>query len=126
MNSGFIKIIDCFNITRIGLLTEIQHYENGIPPNTEIIDLNTEESWIVKKRIFSGTLLIAKNEVFFDCETSSEHFSTVFKTIEDRQIAVEKELEKRKSGIYWYLLTPSTKNQKMKPDNGSELKIISQ
>jgi len=61
MESGFIKIIECFNISRLGLMTELQHFENGIPPGTQIIDLNTEESWIVKKRVLSGTLLVAND-----------------------------------------------------------------
>ncbi len=124
MESGFIKIIECFNISRVGLMTELQHFENGIPPGTQIIDLNTEESWIVKKRVLSGTLLVANDsEIYFDCETEYTHVSSVFKTLEGREVAVQKELEKRKNGIYWYLLKPENKKQKVKPEIGIELKI---
>ncbi len=96
MKSGFIKIIECFNITGIGLLTELQHNENGISPDTEIIDLKTETKWTITKRVLSGTLLIADSEIMFDCETKSEHISHSFKTQKDREIAVEKELERKK------------------------------
>lgn len=84
METNSIKIIECFNITGRGLLTELQHSENGIPPNTELIDSITNERWIVKKRIHSGTLMIADSEVFFDCETEFEHISHSYKSDKDR------------------------------------------
>ena len=71
----------------------------------------------------SGTLLIADSETYFDCETEFEHISHSFKTEKDRQNAVDKELNRRKKGIYWYLLAPEYKNQKDKPQIGSLLKI---
>ncbi|MFB9095435.1 hypothetical protein ACFFVF_02815 [Flavobacterium jumunjinense] len=123
MKSGFVKIIECFNIPGIGLLTELQHNENGIPPDTEIVDLKTETKWIIAKRVLSGTLLIADSEIMFDCEIKSKHISNSFKTQKDREIAVEKELERRKHGIYWYLIKPIDKKQKVKPEIGTELKI---
>ncbi len=123
MEKGFVKIIECFNITGIGLLTELQHNENGISPDTEIIDLKTATKWTIVKRVLSVTLLIADSEVMFDCETKSEHISHSFKTQKDLEIAVEKELEKRKNGIYWYLIKPIDKKQNLKPEIGTELKI---
>jgi len=123
MKKGFVKIIDCFNITGVGILTELQHNENGIPPNTEIIDLNTESKWTITKRVLSGTLLIADFEVMFYCETKYERISNSFKTQKDHKIAIEKELERRKNGIYWYLIKPIDKKQKLKPEIGTELKI---
>jgi len=95
MKKGFVKIIECFNITGIGLLTELQHNENGIAPDTEIVDLNTETNWTITKRVLSGTLLIADSEIMFDCETKYEHISHSFKTQEAREVAAEKELERR-------------------------------
>ena len=126
MEINFIKIIECFNITGIGLLTELQHFENGIPPNTKLINSKSEESWIVKKRVLSGTLLIAESEIFFDCETEFEHMSPSFKSDKERQALVDKELNRRKKGIFWYLLIPERKNIKIKPDIGSswELKRV--
>ena len=123
MKKGFVKVIECFNITGIGILTELQHNENGIPPDTEIVDLNTETNWTVTKRVLSGTLLIADSEIMFDCETKSEHISNSYKTQKDREITVNKELERRKNGIYWYLIKPMNKKQKVKPEIGAELKI---
>jgi len=123
MKKGFVKVIECFDLTGIGLLTELQHNENGIPPDTEIIDLNTETNWTITKRVFSGTLLIADSEIMFDCETKHEHFSNSYKTPKDREVAVEKELERRKNGIYWYLIKPTNKKQKMKPEIGVLFKI---
>jgi len=41
MKPNHIKIIECFNIKGRGLLTEIQHFEDGIPPNTKLIHLRT-------------------------------------------------------------------------------------
>ena len=123
MRSNSIKIIECFNLTGIGLLTEVQHSENGIPPNTLVINSKTQEHWIVKKRILSETLLNASSETYFDCETEYKHILHSFKTEKARQTAVEKELERRKNGIYWYLLAPENKTQKVKPEIGSILKI---
>jgi len=123
MKKGFVKVIECFNITGFGILTELQHNENGIPPNTEIIESETGEFWIIKKRVLSGILLIADSETMFDCETESEHISHRFKNINEREIAIEKELERRKNGIYWYLLKPLNKKQQSKPKIGAELKI---
>ncbi|AXT63056.1 hypothetical protein D1816_22820 [Aquimarina sp. AD10] len=123
MEQGFIKIIECFNITAIGLLTELQHSENGIPPNTQIFDPITNETWIVKKRVHHGILILDRSEKYFDCETESMHVDSVFKNLKDREIAVEKELNKRKNGIYSYLIETEKKKQKIKPEIGSKLKI---
>lgn len=125
MEVNQVKVIECFNLKGLGLMTEIQHFENGIPSNCEIIDVKSNESWIVKKRVLSGLLLVANDsETYFECETEYDHISQRFSTVEDRNLAVEKELEKRRNGIYWYLLKPKRKKQKTKPVIGSVLKII--
>ena len=123
MKSNSIKILECFNIPGFGIITELQHNENGIPPNTEIVKSETGESWIIKRRVLSGILLVEDLETIFDCETESEHISNRYKTAEELKIAVEKELEKRKNKIYWYLLKPKNKKQKVKPEIGTELRI---
>ncbi len=111
MTKGFVKVIECFDITGIGLLTELQHNENGIPPDTVIVDLNTETNWAIAKRVLSRTLRIIDSEIIFDCETKSEDISSSYKTQKDREIAIEKELERRKNGIYWYLLEPEIRTE---------------
>ncbi|WP_299888811.1 hypothetical protein [uncultured Lacinutrix sp.] len=123
MKSGFVKIIECFNITGMGLLTELKHNENGISPNTELTDVSTNETWVVKKRVYHGILILDKSEKYFECETKSMHVDAVFKTQSERKIAVDKELDKRKNGIYLYLIKPEKKKQKLKPEIGTELKI---
>ena len=123
MKSGFVEIIECFNITGVGLLTELQHNENGIQPNTKLIDETTNETWIVKKRVHHGILILDKSEKYFECETESMHVDSVFKNQSERQLAVDKELDKRKNGIYLYLIKPEKKKQKSKPEIGIELKI---
>ncbi len=123
MESGFIKIIECFDITGIGLMTEVQHFENGIPPDTTVMNLNTEESWTIRKRVLFGHLLSADSEIIFECETELEHLSHTFITIKDRELAAAKEREKRENGIYWYLLAPLNKKQRVKPENGEILRI---
>lgn len=119
----YMKIIECFNLTRNELLVEVQHYQNGIPPNTKIFDCKTDETWVVKKRVHHGILILNDSEIFFDCETDSIHVDNVFKNLEDREKAVEKELNKRKNRIYSYLIKPEKKKQKLKPEKGAELKI---
>lgn len=123
MKSSFVKIIECFNITGIGLLTELKHNENGIPPNSQIIDQITNEIWIVKKRVHHGILILDKSEKYFECETESMHVDAVFKTQSERKVAVDKELDKRRNGVYLYLIKPEKKKQKLKPEIGIELKI---
>ncbi len=123
MKKDFVKIIQCFNITGLGFLTELQHNENGIPPNTQLFDVETNETWIVKKRVFHGILILDKSEKYFDSETESIHVDSVFKAQSERKIAVEKELAKRKKGIYSYLIKPENKKKNLKPEIGTELKI---
>jgi hypothetical protein len=123
MKSGFVEIIECFNITGVGFLTELQHNENGIQPNTKLIDETTNETWIVKKRVHHGILILDESEKYFECETESMHVDSVFKNQSERQLAVAKELDKRKNGIYLYLIKPEKKKQKSKPQIGTELKI---
>lgn len=55
MSPNSVKIVDCFDVPLFGLITEIQH---GISPNTLIIDSDTNQLWIVKKRFFSVELLV--------------------------------------------------------------------
>ena len=123
MKPNHIKIIECFNIRERGFLTEIQHFEDGIPPNTKLIHLQSKTYWIVKKRVLSSTLSFANAEIHFNSETDIEYISHSFKTEKDRQKAVDKELQKRKKGIYWYLLSPNNKSSKTKPKVGSILQI---
>lgn len=49
MNSRTLKIIECFNITGIGFMTEVQHFEHGIPPNTKIIHPKVENVGLSKR-----------------------------------------------------------------------------
>ena len=58
-----------------------------------------------------------------DCETKSEEITHSFKTQKDKEAAIEKEFERRKNGIYWYLIKPVDKKQQVKPEIGTELKI---
>ncbi|KAB1153367.1 hypothetical protein F7018_17010 [Tenacibaculum aiptasiae] len=123
MTKRKVRVIECFEIPGLGLLTELQHIENGIPPNSQIIDLETNESWIVKKRVYHGILILNELEKYFECETASIHIDSVFQKQLDREIAIEKELAKREKGIYYYLLAPENKRQRKKPKTGIELKI---
>ena len=121
MESNTVKIIDSFQITGRGLLTVLQHRENGLPPGTMVIDHKTGNSWVVKKRVYAGILLAEGAEIFFDCETEFEHVDHVYKTEKARREAVKKELKKREEGVYWYLLVAV--NEKDKPRKGIILKI---
>ncbi|WP_426430076.1 hypothetical protein ACPX19_11115 [Winogradskyella sp. HB-48] len=123
MEPNFVKVVECFNITGLGLLIELKHNLNGIPPNTEIIDCTTNEIWIVKKRVHHGILILDKSEKYFECETESMHVDSFFKTLSERKIAVEKEIDKRNNGVYTYLIKPEKKKQKVKPEIGTKLKI---
>jgi len=123
MEGNTVRIIECFMLKGRGLLTELQHSEHGIPPNTKLVDTETAESWIVKKRVFIGLLWVAELEPYFDCETEFEHISHSYKTEQERSMAVESERQKRENGIYWYLLAPANNQQRVKPELGSLLKI---
>ena len=132
MENNFIKVIDCFEIRGLGLLTEIQHHLNGIPPNAKLIDEESGSTWIVQKRVFHGVLLLDKSEVFFECETETTHVDAVFTEDSKRALAVKTELDKRKRGIYCYLLKPvkeklQTRKKKklvVKPFVGSNLELV--
>ena len=124
MNRRTLKIIECFNITGIGFMTEVQHFEQGIPPNTKIIHPKSRECWIVKKRVLSGLLLVDNSETYFECETEVEHISHSFRLPELREKAIQEELKKRSNNIYWYLLSPEIRTQKEKPGVGDIFEIL--
>lgn len=123
METKSVKITECFQIKGIGLMTELQHWQDGIPPNTKLIDPASGDTWLVKKRVLSGTLLVAGSETHFDCETEFTHISPSFKSVKDRQLAVDRELEKRKNGMYWYVLVAEGKNQTDRPSIGRVLRV---
>ncbi|PHN02522.1 hypothetical protein [Flavilitoribacter nigricans] len=119
-----VKIIDCFSLPPLGLLAEIQHQQNGLPPGTKLTDPETGETWIVKKRIFSGILLAEDAEIYFPCETASDHLSARFKSEEERERAFQQERQKRQNGIYPYALgLVNKKLQRLLPGNGCILHI---
>lgn len=122
MNKPSIKILECFNISHLGIVTEIQHTLNGIKPDTVVLDVKTGESWCIKKRMLSGLLLTDNEEVYFECETKYDHISMSFANAEKRRDAISKELARRQKGIYWYVL--EGKNTKEKPKVGSHLYIL--
>ena len=123
IKQGYLKIIECFDVSGMGLITEIQHNENGIPPKSQIFDETTGESWEVKKRIFNGLLLISNNEILFDCETEVTHVSSNFKNDRDRENQIVLEMKRRENGIYWYLLNPTIRNSNLKPSVGKIMRI---
>lgn len=124
MEKGYVKILECFELTGIGLLVEIQHNENGIPTDSELFDQNRDQKWIVKKRVFHGILILYNSEVYFDCETKSIHVDSVFNSAEKRKIAVKKESDKRNQGIYMYIIASTDRKRKIKPEINSTLKIL--
>jgi hypothetical protein len=123
MKTKTVKILECFNLHGMGLVTKLQHYENGIPPNTRLISHRSAQKWIVKKRILSGVLLLNNSEVYFECETKFDHISQIHRTEIEKKNALNKEIEKRKNGIYWYVLEPLNKIQDAKPEINSMLEI---
>ncbi len=118
-----VQILDSFTITGLGIICEVQHNLNGIPPETQLIDKITEEIWVVKKRVLHGILILEESEHYFDCETATMHADFTFKDVETRKKFEQKELEKRKRGIYSYLLKPIHKKQKEKPAKDSILTV---
>lgn len=122
LKPGTIKILDSFQIQGRGILTELQHFENGLTPSTHVFDKNGN-SWLVKSRVFSGNLMIFDEEVVFDNEISTEHISKVISDEEKRREDARIEQGKRAQGIYWYLLVSTDKKQKEKPEPGSVLEI---
>ncbi len=114
---GTLKIIESFKIQHLGFVSLIQHFENGIKPDTVVLDRETGEAWCVKKRMLSGILLVENKEVYFKCETEYNHMSMRFSTEEERQNAIDKECEKRKNGMYWYQLKGVNTKEKPKVDS---------
>ena len=55
---------------------------------------------MVKKRVLHGILIINKSEKYFEFETDSTHVDSVFKTQNEREIVIEKELNKKEKGKY--------------------------
>lgn len=93
----------------------------GFPLIHELLIWKPKNAGLLKKE--SGTLLITDSETYFDCETEYEHINISYKNVKDIENAIEKELGKRKNGVYLYLLAPENKKQNAKPEIGSVLKI---
>ncbi|WP_460218286.1 hypothetical protein [Psychroserpens sp. MEBiC05023] len=123
MEAKTIKILECFKIGKYESFAEIQHSEDGIPPETQVYNQTSNETWIVKKRVFHGILILTNSEKYFECETETSHVDAVFANNLERSKAIEKELEKRNNGIYLYLIKPINKKQRIKPENGCILRI---
>ncbi|MCC6584420.1 MAG: hypothetical protein IT271_12015 [Chitinophagales bacterium] len=115
------KIVSCFNITGRGIIAEIQHNLNGLPPDTILKDFNSDNFWVLKERVFQGLLQIHDKEIYFDCETKFSHISNRFTNKTEEIEFLNKEVEKRNNGIYWYFLTPNIKDNK--PTVGQELLV---
>ena len=98
-----IKIIDCFIISGLGIIAEIQHFKNGIAPNTEVFNLETGVYWVIKKRVFSGILIASNSEKYFDCETESMHVDFSFNTLKQRESMINNEIEKKEKKVFIYI-----------------------
>ena len=116
------KIVSCFNITGRGIIAEIQHNLNGLPPDTTLKDFNSDNFWIVKERVIhSGYLL--EQEVRFDCETKVQLSFVnhrLMNEVEEKRFREENK-KKINDKIYWYYLTPNIKDNK--PAVGQELLV---
>lgn len=123
ISPGFIKIIESTDFIQSQILVEIEHLENGIPPETKLYDTVTNEYWIVKKRVYTSLSILNDAEKFFDCETQSVHIDNHFGSVKEKEVNLKKEVERNQKGIYFYIIQYSNKKLKKKPIKGNFLRI---
>jgi len=99
-----VTIISTTNLPGVGIIAELQHNENGLPKGTKLRDTNAKETFIVEKRVFDSSLMMAGNETYFECETESTSIS-LHDDHETNNRYVESQMMKRRSKIFMYLLT---------------------
>ena len=118
MNDNETLVVKSFNITGRGIIVEIQHKRQGLPPGTELQSQTKGQIWRVKYRLFFNHTL-DEHRLFGNEETSYSHFS--FRSLESRHRSRTDILSKEAEGIYQYSLEPE--GHKEKPEEGEKLKI---
>ena len=117
-NDSEILILQSFAITGRGIVVEIQHNRQGLPPGTKMQSQINGRIWKIKHRLlFNHTY---EDHRLFDNEaTVYSHFA--FSSLENREKSRTDILNKEAEGIYQYCLEAEGHSEK--PEEGNKLTI---
>jgi hypothetical protein len=119
INQNEALVVTSYNITGRGVIADIQHVRQGLPPGTELYSQESGKEWRVKNRLlFSHT--DQEQQVFPNEEPAYAHFS--FRSVEDAFNPKKAILDREAQQIYQYTLQPV--GHADKPPEGEVLTII--
>ncbi len=113
-----VLILKSFDITGRGIIAEIQHNRQGLPPGTELQSRINGRIWKVKHRLVFNHIY-NKHRLFDNEEIGYSHFA--FRSPENREKSGTDILNKEAEGIYQYSLEPEGHSEK--PEEGEKLEI---
>jgi hypothetical protein len=118
INQNEALVVTSYNITSRGVIADIQHVRQGLPPGTVLQSQESGKGWQVKNRLlFSHT--DQEQHVFPNEEPAYAHFS--FRSVEDAIHSKKAILDREAQQIYHYTLLPV--GHADKPREGEMLKI---
>lgn len=114
-----IRAIECFEVSGIGMLTELQHFFDGLPSDTIVQSTNSHKKWRVTKRIFFNHTH-GKQKVFANETPANLHFS--FDRAANIEALAQAILDKEADNIYQYVLKPI--GHTSKPPVGDTMELV--
>ncbi len=111
--------IDSFEINEVGIILELQHYENGIIRNTELVSKSTGKVWKVIARLLYDHAL--QYQKIFAGE-AKEFILIGFESTALLQESIDRIKDKESRNIFRYILEPV--NHLEKPAIGDTLTIV--
>jgi hypothetical protein len=117
-NDSEALIMKSFDIIGRGIIAEIQHNRQGLPPGTELQSRINGRIWKIKNRlVFNHTY--DEHRLFDNEEIEYSHFA--FRSFENLGKSGTDILNKEAEGIYQYSL--DSEGHADKPEEGEILKI---
>lgn len=111
--------IDSFEISEVGIILELQHYENGIIKNTELVSKSTGKVWkVIARLLYDHAVQFQK---IFAGE-AKEFILIGFESAALLQESIDRVKEKESRNIFRYILEPV--NHHEKPFIGDTLTIV--
>jgi len=111
--------IDSFEISEVGIILELQHFENGIIKNTELVSKSNGKVWkVIARLLYEHAIQFQK---IFPNE-AKEFILIGFESTALLQESIERVKDKESRNIYRYILEPV--NHHEKPAIGDTFTII--
>ena len=111
--------IDSFEISEVGIILELQHFEHGIAKNTELVSNTSGLAWRVKARLLYDHAVASQR--IFPGETN-DFIMIGFESAELIQESIDRIKDKESRNIFRYILEPV--GHDAIPEIGDKMSII--